>query len=543
MVRPLSRRVSFWAALGVGASVRTIGLFHQVLVGDEVHAFRSSLDLPLPQVLVANLHRPANSPPFNAWLRLLVDLGWPPSELALRLPLLACGIGLLFIVPRWIERRLGTPTAVLAAWLLAISPHLVYYSRFMRPYGPVVLSSAVALGAFFDWWRTGRRSSGVTYALCAPLAVYFNLLAAPCVAAPFLFLLLEGIVAGRRALPPLRQLLPVAGLAAGLVGIYVLAAWPSLTRLLVIRRAPASLGLHDLWLQATLFGGTGAAALTVAFWVAVAIGALWIGRRDPALLRYGGCAVATQLVAVPLLSPAFLVSDLVLARYLLVILVPLLTLAAAGLAAPPGRLRWIGPVLIAGLAGTGPLVQRDLYLNPFGLRPDLLAYHIEATPPPKPGIPAPYAKLADGPPGAVIEFPVRPMPRYAARLARYQRLHRRSARISPGDERLADPRLGLRSVVAAEPETFLASSAAYLVVHRDWRQELGPWMGSRVPLSPPELQRLDDQTSRLARQARVMARRLRQAWGPPAHRSDELLVWDLDRARRSTAPTTRRPAP
>ncbi len=566
--RALERSPWWWAALLAGAAVRATGLFGQVAMGDELHAFHGALELPLPQALTT-YRMQAHCPPFNAWLRAGIELGLRPGEIALRVPILLCGLAALWLVPRWVARRLDRRTAAITAWLLALSPLLVYYSRFMRPYMPAALAAAAAAGAFFDFWRSGRLTSGIAYAAFASLAVWLHLLAAPFVAAPWLFAGLEAALAAvprrapasphaaavtspreearlpaRRAMPPARRLAAVAGALAALIALWAIPAWSSLQRLAPGKQEPLALDART-WREGwMLLAGTSSLVIALLFAVLVVRGAAVLWRRDAALARLVACLVVTQLAALLALAPKALASPPIFARYLLVALVPLLVVAAAGLAHPWPRLpRWSGGLVAVGvliaLLLTGPLVSAGLYSSPFGLRPELLGF-VRSAEDTRPAVPKAYADLRAGPAGAVIEFPARGQSRYVNALAATQRVHRRAVRLSPGDRKLLDPRLDLASFVQPEPEAFLAEpGAAFLVVHRDWLPELGPRLGLG-PSDPDLYRRAEREVVLMRRQARAMIRRLRGAWGRPDIDAGGVAAWSLERVRRDDPPSTKR---
>ncbi len=536
---PLLRQWSFWAAVLIGAGVRVVGLDRQVLVADEVHAFHGALATPLPAALTT-YRMQAHCPPFNAWLRAGIELGWRPSELALRLPVLLTGLAVLLAVPCWLERRLGTRAAATAAWLIAPSPLLVYYSRCMRPYMPAVLTSAVAAAAFFDWWREGRAASGAVYAAAASLSIYLHLLAAPLVFAPWLFLAAEAVRSRDRTWPGWRRCAVLGGGLAVLLAAWVVPAASSLRRLAPTKSQELALDLRTWREGGMLLAGVGWGWLAVVFALAAGRGLAVLRRRDPAFARYVVILIAAQLLGVLALSPAFLHSPPIFARYLLVALVPLLALAAAGFSDPlsgfthPARTLAVGLTLAAAVA-SGPLARAELYTSPFGLRPAVLDFVSGEQRAPPPPAPAAYGQLAERPAGDVVEYPARPLSRFVNTLASYQRLHRRGARLAPGDRKLLDPRLDLASFVDPEPAALLASGAALLVVHRDWARELGPGLGASGSLPPDQRARAERELADMARQARRLVRRLTGAWGPPDLPGRDVAVWDLSRVRRTLA--------
>ncbi len=514
-----------------------MGLFQQVIVGDEQHAFRFALTHSLGQSLT-EYSDTANSPPLNAWLRLFLDLGWPPSELALRLPVLVAGFAMLLLVPGWIARRLDARTAVWVAWLLATSPLLVFHSHFMRPYMPYALVTAVAAGMAFEWCREHRLRHGLGYATLGALAVYLHLLAGPFVLAPIAWLALEAARGGRQALPPARQIVAVTSLLAGLSLLFLVPGWSSIAELISHRRQPLALGLQDVMAVPIRLSGSGVAWLTFLFCGLALYGAFQLSRRHPALLRYGLCLVFAQLLAVPLLSPRYVANGLIFSRYLLPILAPLLVLVAVGLATAPIA-RWSLPWRAAGAAFLaasllrGPLADLEFYRNPFAVRPAaLVPRRGDADQGREPDL---YRQLRAGPPGPIVEAPARPAEIYLAPLARYQTLHRRGAILAARDRALADPRLGLRSVVALEPGRLLASPAAFLVVHRDWRRELDARRARAPSASADSARDRNREFARLRRQARRLVSTLEAGWGPPDLSDDGLVAWNLERVRQRLA--------
>lgn len=525
----LFRSPLLWGALGIGIALRSVGLFQQIMVGDETFAFRFARKTAFPGVLWA-YEWGANSPAFNAWLRLFLELGVTPSELALRIPVLASGIALLVVVPWWMSRQLGNHVAVAVAWLLALSPVMVVYSRFMRPYMPLALLGTVAAGAFYDWWRTGRRAAGVTYALAAAGAVYVNLLGTPFVLAPFVFLALEAGLHGRATLPPRREVVVVAGLLGAVLLVLVVPAWSDLLELLEIHDKPAELGVRSVRAVVLLMSGTGTPLLALALWAAVVVGGVRLARLRPDLLRFLLVICVADIVAVPILASNGIAHPVLLCRYLIVIMVPILTLAALGLtAAAPVRLA-LAPLLLAAIGLSGPLVDLNLYRNPLGLKHKFFRYDLRDEPPSRLAPPEPYRILATGPPGAVVECAFPLLFNFLEPLADYWEVHRRPIQVVPILDHLNDPRLGLRSTAADQPQPLLDGDAAFVVVHRDWREEVGV---ERIPgsLSPRAGQFVERDLAAMRREADRLTEQLERSWGAPDVRDDAVAIWDLTRVR------------
>jgi len=523
--RGLLRNPLVWVALAVGIALRSTGLFQQLLLDDEIHAFNFSLKTPFPDVLweISNV---ANSPAFNVWLRVFLDLGIPPSELALRIPVLASGIALLVVAPWWLARQLGTGAAVVFVWLLALSPLLVIYSRIMRPYMPEALLASAAAGAFYTWFHTHRRAAGVAYALFASATIYVVLVGAPFVLAPFVFLAVEAALRGRAVLPPRRDVVLVGAIVGGALLAFAAGAAHDMLFLTARRQAPLTIDLEGAVTLARRLIGTNAPSMVLALWVAAAAGAVHLARRAPPLLRYLVLICVAQVVGMVLLAPRNLHNPVILARYLIVLVVPVLMLVALGLAALNPVRRLLAPVLIAALFLTGPLADPELYRSPFGVEPDVFRKRARRSR----QLPPAYRVLSTGPAGDVIEYPFPPSSRLLGPLTDYWAVHRRPMRIGPPSPGLDAARVGLRSIVADDPQRLLESEAAFLVVHGDWERELGRSLTAGV-LQPRARWLIERNLAWMRGDAARLAEQLESSWGPPDARDDAVAIWDLTRVR------------
>ncbi len=212
---PGGAAAAFLAVIAViaGIALRLFHLAGQVLGGDELHAVRAALAQPLG-ALLATYQLADSCIPLTALDRLLLDHGIALDEWILRLPVLACGLAALVLLPALACRRLPPPALPLFAGLVAISPLLVLYSRIARSYMPATLLAFAAVMAFDAWWRPSRDTSygdsprrrtgaAAAYVVLAALAVWFHLGAAPIVAAPLLYALIDLALSrrGRRSLP------------------------------------------------------------------------------------------------------------------------------------------------------------------------------------------------------------------------------------------------------------------------------------------------------------------------------------------------------
>jgi predicted membrane-bound mannosyltransferase len=158
-----------FGAVACGAFLRLYLLPGQILLDDEWHALNYVLGRSFA-FLATHFSVPgATSVPMNLYTRLLLETtGW--SETMLRLPAVLAGLLSLLVLPPLVRRIFGTPTAMLFAVLLAISPFLLFYSRSARPYGVVLLLASVSMLSCWLWTATGRRRWAVAWAVCAVLS-------------------------------------------------------------------------------------------------------------------------------------------------------------------------------------------------------------------------------------------------------------------------------------------------------------------------------------------------------------------------------------
>ena len=113
----------------------------------------------------------------RAPLHPLVLQGWlklfGPSDYAARVFSALCGIITIGLV-YWIGvQAIDTSTGLLAAWLCALSPLLVYYSREARMYMWLVLITCCAWGLLFSYARSPQRWRLILYSLSL-IAIFYS---------------------------------------------------------------------------------------------------------------------------------------------------------------------------------------------------------------------------------------------------------------------------------------------------------------------------------------------------------------------------------
>jgi hypothetical protein len=513
-------------AITAGATLRLWNLDAQVLSGDEFHAIFAARDRSIAQILFA-YQEADNCIPLSVIDRFLIDRGVAFREWILRLPVLIAGFALLLGAPLWAWRRLGAGTAVALAWLVALSPGLVFYSRIARSYAPATLFGCAAVAAFEIWHRRGGLAPAAIYVTSGVMAVWFHLGIAPLVLSPFLVaaLALADPRGGLRCRALARLSLLGAATIAALAALLVPAhrtLLPFLAgkhgKLGVSPREAAEVGA---WMAGVSSG-----------WAAAAIAAIFVAGSVVLLRRCGWPggfllgAAAVQLGSVLWLAPVAHQATIVFARYLVFALPCAALPLAVALGGPwPPRWRaaqpWLAAGALGGLLAGGPFLDPDLARTSFAHN-ELYLRFTEPRPRLAPDGPlAVYRWLAGAGPGAVIELPWDPIFLFDRALALYQTVHARQVIVA---STLAAPWLRFRNMTSSVPEQLLLARGRWLIVHAAIVREAArfgsnPWEPTR------ELRRA------FRGRAAAAAARYRSRWGPPDYQDDWATVWDLDRVR------------
>jgi Dolichyl-phosphate-mannose-protein mannosyltransferase len=367
----------------VGLWLRLYLLTDQVLIDDEWHGFYYAIGKS-PAWLLTRFSIPgATCIPLNFYTWLLgATIGW--SEFMLRLPSLICGLLCVLICPLLARKLIGTRRSVLLAFLLAICPTLIFYSRISRPYSAVAfLAFSVLLFAARRMQNGGWRN-GFFFAVAGVLAIYFHLFAVVTVVAPLLAAFVLHVWKYFRKMPraginspPLRQWIFTAAVMAGITAFLVLPALiHSLQSTFFTIALKGRFSLESLPQVALLISGTGQPVLAALFWMALVAGALEQCRRNP---WFGWMLVGLyplHALALIISRPDSAQSAIVLVRYSIPLVPVSLLFVACGiqsaLEAIAARAS-LQPVLqilvaaacVAALAMTGPLPQCYVAPNNF----------------------------------------------------------------------------------------------------------------------------------------------------------------------------------
>ena len=534
----------FWLFLlppvAVGLALRQWNLSAQVLVEDELHVVRTALQHTLGEILFT-YRRSDPCLPLAGFFRWAMNHGVVFSEMGLRLPSLVASVAAVGALPALARRWVGTPAALVAAWLLALSPSLILYGRIVRPYGPVsfLLPLAVLALATGLFGEGGRRSRGLalgTWAVAGAVAAYFYLGVAPVLAA---VTACAGWLGRRTWQRPLAATVSLAAVAA----LWVVPAWGSLLWLSRVKGGRGRVNPEAWWETLGLQLGTAStvvagllALVTVAGWLALA-------RRHRSFALLTLAAVAGQVLGLLVLRPLGLANALIVNRYLLGITPLLLLWLAAGLTLPwtlprvspawlRGRRGRAGAAaaalgLVAWMVATGPLPRPEYRSSSFVHFRDFLRFDEPLARLETQDLPDFYRRLPELPPGPLLEMPFRTGWSFTRAPYVYQLRHGRRVYVSGTDQRLCDPHLALVNRLCLGTGKLMESPARYLVLHRDVQAEERRLRG----VVQPELEFRPDAWDSHRRYAGAWSQRFRERFGTPWVETPDLEVWDLAAAR------------
>lgn len=482
--------------LGVGVWLRTTQLGHQILLDDEWHALHKLMDADYREIFLSFGYADHSIPLTLLFKFLSETVGL--SEWRMRALPLLFGIMSLLLLPWLLKPWLGRRETLVLGALLAVSPLLVFFSRYVRPYSITVLLGFVAVIALWRWWHDRDRRWLLAFVPATILAAWLH---------PLSLLFTGGALSWfgwmalyqwwrERRMEALARLLPVALISALPTALLVL---PPL--LADPTAMSGKTGIHQLQFDTALRAwelvvGTASWWLAGPLLILTLIGAAVLFRRDRGFLAYWLYLVMLALVVIALLSPAWIHFALVPVRYLSIALPWVLALIALGLIHGFDRMtrRWAEParqpvtllalgLVLSLLLVSGPLPRSYDGLNQFT---NSMSYQFDYDFSRNPFVqvaqaapmPAVYRRMADEPGDwLLIESPWH-FEAHFSPLWAWQRQHRLPIRIgmisgwcapwTPGELRVLEhQRLRLRQFVPlSDLPWVLADRNRFVVFHR-----------------------------------------------------------------------------
>lgn len=375
-----SRLAGFgWAAVVLAAAwLRLWQIDLQLLIDDEWHAIHRLMQAGYGEILLSMGHADY-SIPMTLLFRWLAE-HFVLNDILLRLLPMSFGLATVVLVPAlcspWLDRR---QRLVLAA-LIAISPLLIHFSRYVRPYSLSVLLGFSAMILLWCWWQEGGRWKAIGFAVAATLAAWLHALTALFTGAGLVWIAASAALRWQRG-GDRRDLLRVLMLGAVTTAACCVLVLPPLLsdpHSIAVKAGKHSIEGQTLLRSWELILGVGSPLLAAMLAVPVLVGAWQLLRQAPGFLGYWLWQLAVAVVALELIGPEWIHNALVLVRYTAVAQPFVLALLAMGLVVlgdallrttdagrHSGTAAGLALAVVAGLYFSGPLPELYRGINQF----------------------------------------------------------------------------------------------------------------------------------------------------------------------------------
>jgi hypothetical protein len=316
----------------VGACLRLYTLSSQILLDDEWLGLNVVIGKSYFELLTQFNPGDNTSLPLNLYnLALFHSIGW--SELTVRLPAILAGLLSLIVLPLLVKNVFNERVALLFACLLAIAPFLIFYSRFARAYGFVVLCCFSALLLSHQWLTTGKLRYAVGFVVAGAFAICAHPFSIIPVFMPLATALAVRLLNRFNVSSSLRRQI-VLPLRAPLIVSFILSAllialcWPVFLESGKLPWRRGHMTLDSIWNAATLLSGTVNAPLNALFFLLFVAGFVSLFKQNP-LLGWTCLSITGAYLVVLLASgPTGLETGAVLLRYMIIVEPVALTLVA-----------------------------------------------------------------------------------------------------------------------------------------------------------------------------------------------------------------------
>ncbi len=317
--------ISFWffavLAVVVGVVLRLYMITEQILLDDEWHGLNYTFDNTFFYIFTHFVGAGATCVPMNLYqLFLLKTVGW--SELLLKAPSLAAGILGPVVFPVIVKKILNRRATVIFIFLLAISPFLIFYSRFCRAYSMVAFFAFICILSLYLWAAGEGRKYGIIFVISGVLAVYFHLFAIVAVVAPLGFVFAVKLLHKPGRCDGRINVVPglVSFISAG-TGILVLLTVLLLPAFLQSRSmVPARsdrIDMETLMGLASMLSGTANGYMIVLFFGMLVFGLVRLLRQKPLLAGIFVSTAVLYFAALVISCPDSIHSPIVISRYVI----------------------------------------------------------------------------------------------------------------------------------------------------------------------------------------------------------------------------------
>jgi hypothetical protein len=501
-----------WPLIGIGLFaliLRGHQLLEQVPIDDEWHALYQAMTHRMGAILTRFGANDISIPIAAYYKTLIATVGL--TSFGVRLPFLLFGVATVIGFPLMVRPFVGRPAANVLAALLAVSPMMVFFSRFARPYAIALLCALGAAMAFRTWWISGGKRWAAAYVALSAIACWLLLILAPFVLGTFVLAWAIGVSGPRRA--ALGRLVRLG--AVTLLALAVLIGPPLWvdSASLFSKVGGTTIRFVHLYDGAVFALGNDEVILAFGMTALAVTGIVVLVAREPRFAGYLAGLCALQVAGFVLARPSFANLTIVSSRYLLPVLAVTLMFASVGIVAlgnalgraVAGRLR---PAVSSGLAcavcgvvllwspipliAARPNAWASQYLGRSLEQYGFYAANIRS-------VPEFYETLASLPPESapIVEVPSNVFTFFNP-LPFYQRVHRQPVLIGMLNGQFGPPAWGevpsghggirLDTYVAlSDIETMRRRGVRFVIVHRDLYEEtkMPPnWIGKPVDMRP-----------------------------------------------------------
>jgi hypothetical protein len=304
-----------------GSFLRLYQIDKQVIGDDEWHGIFWAVKASFPYILT-HFHGSDNCIPLTAYYKLLLEtIGL--SEFGLHSLQILSGLLSLIIFPFIIKAIFQKRISIIFSFLLAISPLLIYYSRYARPYIIVVFLSFVSIFSFYFWIKKNKKFYIIIYLLTATLAPYLHLFSLISVITPLLFtaafFTLEKRFFKQSDKPVYPKLIDIFYVGILLLIGLTAAFLPTIHSLGAIREKvhgyETGINIDTIIGAVNLFSGAASYSISILFVSLFIYGVYLLYRNDKFLFGYLFSILSLQLLSLLILRPSSVQESIVFDRY------------------------------------------------------------------------------------------------------------------------------------------------------------------------------------------------------------------------------------